>query len=78
MPLPLIIGIGAAVAGAAGVIAGVNGASKMKKAGEEKERIIKRDKRNNSKLKEKSNDVQGKLDDLGRKQLEILDRKSVV
>ena len=32
MPLPIILGIGAAIAGGAGLIGGVNGAVKMKEA----------------------------------------------
>lgn len=48
MPLPIILGVGAAIAGAVGVGSGIHGASKMKEANDTMKNAEERHKRNNA------------------------------
>ncbi len=72
MPLPLILGIAAAVAGIAGAGSGVSGGVKMKKAND----VVKAAQRRNeiamTKLKEKNDSTTKTMDKLGNKELEIM------
>ena len=72
MPLPLIIGGIAAIAGIAGVGSGIRGGAKMKKAGdtmkmaeEKKEKAIKL-------LNERNDETNTLMDEIGTKELQIL------
>lgn len=72
MPLPLFLGIGAAIAGVAGVGAGVHGAVKMKEANDTME-SAKRFHDNNIQRFEKENKITSTdMDKLGKFELEIL------
>lgn len=72
MPLPLLLGIGAAVAGIAGIGNGISGAAKMKEANDTMEIAQRRHKRNIDKF-EKSNDATNRaMDALGELELSIL------
>lgn len=72
MPLPLLLGIGAAVAGVAGLGNGISGAAKMKEANDTMELAQNRHKRNIARF-EKSNDKTNKsMDELGELELTIL------
>ncbi|MBR1714115.1 MAG: hypothetical protein IJ717_04130 [Treponema sp.] len=72
MPLPLIIGIGAAIAGAAGIGAGIHGGVKMKEAKDTSEAAQRRNERNTKKLKECNNETLETMDKLGKHELEII------
>lgn len=72
MPLPIIIGVAAALAGAAGVGAGVHGAVKMKEANDTMDLANKRHKRNMEKLEGKNKFALEQMDKLGKKELEII------
>jgi len=72
MPLPLILGIGAAIAGAAGVGTGVHGAVKMKEANDTMKEADSRHRRNIAKFEEKSNATNKAMDELGELELNIL------
>ena len=66
MPLPLVLGVGAAIAGVAGVSTGVHGANDtMKNAEAQHERNIER-------FNKKSESANKSMDDLGKLELEIL------
>lgn len=73
MPLPLFLGIGAAVAGAAGVGSGIHGAVKMKKASDEMKKIQERHNSNLAKFKKKNELATIDMDRLGKLELSILD-----
>lgn len=72
MPLPLILGAGAAIAGLAGVGAGANGAIKMKQANDSMKRLQTRHQRAIQTLEEKTSHTNKIMDDLGKRELEIL------
>lgn len=72
MPLPIIIGVAAALAGAAGIGAGVHGAVKMKEANDTMDLANKRHKRNMEKLEGKNKFALEQMDKLGKKELEII------
>lgn len=72
MPLPLIIGIGAAAAGAVGIGNGVSGGMKMKKANDTVKAANQRHKRNIARFEEHSNATNRSMDELGKKEFEIL------
>ena len=72
MPLPLILGIGAAIAGVAGVASGDSGAAKMKEANDTMKSADSRHKRNIARFEEQSKITSRDMDDLGKKELEIL------
>ncbi len=72
MPLPLILGIGAAVAGVAGVGTGIHGAAKMKEANDTMKSSERRHEQNLKRF-EKQNEVTNRdMDALGKLELEIL------
>lgn len=72
MPLPLILGVGAAIAGTVGVGTGIYGAAKMKEANDTMQSADSRHKSNISKFEKQSKTTSGDMDDLGKKELEIL------
>lgn len=72
MPLPLILGIGAAVAGATGIGAGAHGAVKMKKANDEMKKVKDRHERAIQRLESSNKETTGLLDKIGKTELEIL------
>lgn len=72
MPLPLILGVGAAVAGVAGVGTGIHGASKMKKANDTVKEAEIRHKVNIERLEDTSNATNNAMDGLGELELKIL------
>lgn len=72
MPLPLILGIGAAIAGATGVGTGIHGAVKMKNANDTMKEAESRHNRNIAKFENKSNSTNRKMDALGQLELKIL------
>ena len=72
MPLPLILGVGAGIAGAAGVGAGVHGATKMKKASDIMKEAEQRHKENMARLEQQSASTGKKMDILGELELSVL------
>lgn len=72
MPLPIILGVGAALAGAVGVGSGIHGASKMKEANDTMKSAEERHKRNNAKLESCHKATNEEMDKLGKLELNIL------
>lgn len=72
MPLPLVLGVGAAIAGAAGVGAGVNGAVKMKKANDKMKSTEKQHEKNITRFEVQSEETTAVMDELGLLELNIL------
>lgn len=72
MPIPIIIGIGAAIAGSLGVGGGIHGALKMKGASDTLKSAVSRHKENISRFEEQSKSTSIDMDNLGKKELEIL------
>jgi hypothetical protein len=72
MPLPLILGIGAAIAGAAGVGTGIKGATKMKKANDTMESAKRKHERNTERFEKENKTTSTDMDKLGKIELEIL------
>ena len=72
MPLPLILGIGAAVAGVAGVGSGIHGAVKMKEANDTMKSADSRHKKNLARFESQSEITNSDMDELGSLELEIL------
>lgn len=72
MPLPLILGIGAAVAGITGVGSGISGAVKMKEANDTMEIAKSRHKRNLARFEKSSDAANNEMDALGKLELTIL------
>lgn len=72
MPLPLILGIGAAIAGVTGVGSGIHGAKKMKDANDTMKEAKARHERNTEKLEETNRRTLKKMDKLGQFELEIV------
>lgn len=72
MPLPLILGIGAAVAGVAGVGTGIHGAVKMKEASDTMEVAKIRHEENMQRFEKENCAANKSMDKLGRLELEIL------
>lgn len=73
MPLPIILGIGAAVAGIAGIGSGVRGAVKMKEANDTMTAADSRHKRNLADFEQQNAKTSKAMDRLGKKELEILE-----
>lgn len=73
MPLPLILGVGAAIAGTVGVGSGVYGAAKMKEANDTMKSADSRHKSNIEKFESQSKITSNDMDNLGKKELEILE-----
>lgn len=72
MPLPIILGVGAAVAGVAGVGSGIHGAVKMKDANDTMKAAERRHRENVERFERRSNSANQKMDVLGQTELEIL------
>lgn len=72
MPLPLILGVGAAIAGAAGVGTSIHGAVKMKEANDTIKVAETRHKNNIEKFQKKSESTNTAMDTLGKLELKIL------
>lgn len=72
MPLPLILGIGAAVAGAAGVGTGIHGAVKMKDANDTMKLAERRHEQNLKRFEKQNEATNRDMDELGNLELEIL------
>ena len=72
MPLPLILGGLAAIAGAAGVGAGVHGAVKMKEANDTQKEAQERHNRNLKRFEQESDKTNREMDSLGTLELSIL------
>lgn len=72
MPLPLILGVGAAVAGIAGAGSAISGASKMKDANDTQKLAQKIHKENTDYFESKNKATTEVMDSLGKKELEIL------
>lgn len=72
MPLPLILGIGAAIAGIAGVGSGVHGAVKMKDANDTMKLAESRHKANVARFERQSAAANKDMDELGKLELSIL------
>lgn len=72
MPLPLILGIGAAIAAAGGVGAGINGGVKMKKAKDKCKEAQERQERNVSRMNQEQEKSTAAMDRLGKEELYIL------
>lgn len=71
MPLPLILGIGAAIAGVAGVGSGISGAVKMKDAKDSLEAAQWYHEKNREKLEEKTNHTEKIMEELGKLEVDI-------
>ena len=71
MPIP-ILGIGAAIAGAAGVGAGIHGGVKMKEANDTMKIAKSRHERNLAKFKEQTEKTTADMDKLGKEELRIV------
>lgn len=72
MPLPLLLGVGAALAGVAGLGNGISGAAKMKEANDTMKSAERRHKRNIARFEECSNAANKEMDKLGELELTIL------
>lgn len=72
MPLPLILGIGAAIAGIAGVGSGVHGAVKMKEANDTMKSADSRHRENLQRFETQSKKTNTDMDKIGKLELEIL------
>lgn len=72
MPIPLILGVAAAVAGLAGVGAGVHGAVKMKDASDTMDLAKSIHESSVRKFEARKTETTGLMDEIGRRELEIL------
>lgn len=72
MPLPFLLGIGAAIAGGVGVGAGVHGATKMKEANDTMEAAETIHNRNIARLERENKATSEDMDKLGKLELEII------
>ncbi|QOW60717.1 hypothetical protein [Treponema pedis] len=72
MPLPLIIGIGAAIAGVAGVGAGIHGGIKMKEASDTVKSAQRRNEQNVARLEDSNKITMQTMDNLGKYEMEII------
>lgn len=72
MPLPLILGAAAAIAGAAGIGMGVRGAAKMKEAKEDIEWAREKHKENLERLEKSNKETCAAMDRLGSNEMDIL------
>lgn len=73
MPVPLILGAGAAVAGAVGIGNAAHGAVEMKSAGDKSKSAEDRHKKNTARLEEHSKITESTMDELGKYELQILE-----
>ncbi len=74
MPLPLIIGISAAIAGSAGVGLGIHGSVKMKHANDVLKNAQKKNDSNNARLKRVSQNTCKVMDTLGENEMNVLSK----
>lgn len=72
MPLPFILGVGAAVAGIAGIGNGISGGIKMKEAKDTLDAAEYKHKQNMKRFEEKSDSTNKQMDALGKLELDIL------
>lgn len=72
MPLPIILGVGAAIAGLAGIGGGVHGAVKMKEANDTMKTAENRHTNNIERFEKKSETTNKTMDALGKLELQIL------
>ena len=72
MPLPLILGVGAAAAAAAGIGGAVHGGVKMKQANDTMKNAQSRHEENVKRFEEENKKTTAAMDELGKKELEIL------
>ena len=72
MPLPLILGIAAAVAGTTGVGFGIHGGVKMKQANDKLKEAQKRDNSNNARLERMNQSAFRTMDVLGENEMKVL------
>ena len=72
MPLPLILGIAAAVAGTTGVGLGIHGGVKMKQANDKLKEAQKRDNSNNARLERMNQSAFRTMDVLGENEMKVL------
>lgn len=72
MPLPLILGIAAAVAGTSGVGLGIHGGVKMKRANDKFKEAQERDKKNLARFERMNKFTCREMDNLGKTELDIL------
>lgn len=72
MPLPIILGVGAVVAGVAGIGGGVHGAVKFKEANDTMKNADSHHKRNLANFEIQNTKTTKEMDKLGKKELEIL------
>lgn len=72
MPIPVILGVGAAIAAIVGIERGVNGAKKMKEANDTMESANSRHKKNISRFEEQQRETTIVMDKLGKLELDIL------
>ena len=73
MPLPFILGAGAAIAGVAGVASGVKGGMKMKEANDTMNAAKSRHEKNIERFEEQNRQTTQDMDDLGKLELQILE-----
>ena len=72
MPLPFILGVGAAIAGVAGVGSGISGAVKMKEANDTMDALKRRDEKNRTRLEEQQRTTNKDMDKVGNLEMEIM------
>ena len=72
MPLPLILGIAAAVAGTTGVGLGIHGGVKMKQANDKLKEAQKRNDSNNARLERMNQSACRAMDVLGENEMKVL------
>jgi len=72
MPLPIIIGIGAAIAAATGIGSGIHGAVKMKEANDTMKSADSHHKGNIARFEQQNKSTSIDMDNLGKKELEVL------
>jgi hypothetical protein len=76
MPLPLLLGIGAVIAGASGLGLGIHGGMKMSEAKDTMASAERRHKNNLAKFESENNDTTQLMDELGIRELEIFSKFS--
>ncbi len=72
MPIPIILGVAAAIAGATGVGAGAHGAVKMKKASDKQKYAKEKYDRKKAQFDKQMDDTTAIMDDLGKLELNVL------
>lgn len=72
MPLPFIIGVAAAIAGAGGIGAGIHGGLKMKEASDTVKAAQRRNENNVARLEKCNTETLQTMDELGKREMEII------